>query len=77
MDKTLDGHYVIGERYEEIGVLIDLITCLEGARGHNETCESKCGCVQLFGSLKNRSICGYIEKFKTNQMDEPRFEKLN
>lgn len=59
MEETLDEHYVIGRRYEKIGVLVDLHTCLEGSRGHDKTCESKCGYVQLFGSLKNRSICGY------------------
>ena len=70
MEETLDEYYKIGQRYEEIGVLIDLFTCLEGGRSNNKTCESKCGCVQLFGSLKNRSICGY------NESGEPEFEKL-
>lgn len=59
MEKTLDGHYAIGRRYEEIGVLVDLTTCFKGSMNHDKTCESECGCVQLFGSLKNRSICGY------------------
>lgn len=59
MEQTLDGHYVIGRVYEEIGVLIDLTTCFEGSRSNSETCKSECGCVQLFGSLKNRPICGY------------------
>lgn len=70
MEETLDGHYVIGHVYKEIGVLVDLITCLEGCRGNDKTCESKCGYVQLFGSLKNRSICGYIIS------GEPEFEEL-
>ena len=70
MEETLDGHYVIGQVYEEIGVLVDLVTCLEGARSHNETCEFKCGCVQLFGSLKNRPTCGY------DMVGKPKFEKL-
>ena len=70
MEETLDKHYMIGHVYEEIGVLIDLVTCLEGSRGHNKICESECGCVQLFGSLKNRSICGYT------MMGEPEFEEL-
>ena len=70
MEETLDKHYVIGQVYEEIGVLVDLHTCLEGSRGHNKTCESKCGCVQLFGSLRNRLTCGYT------MMGEPEFEEL-
>lgn len=70
MEETLDEYYKIGQQYEGIGVLVDLLTCLEGCRSNNKTCESKCGCVQLFGSLKNRSICGY------NESGEPKFEKL-
>ena len=70
MEETLDGHYVIGRRYEEIGVLIDLVTCFEGSLSYNKTCESKCGCVQLFGSLRNRPICGYTAN------GEPEFEEL-
>ena len=70
MEETLDEHYVIGRRYEEIGVLVDLVTCLEGSRGHNEICEYKCGYVQLFGSLRNRPTCGY------NMMGKPEFEEL-
>ena len=61
MKETLDGHYVIGHVYEEIGVLVDLCTCLKGSSGHNKICESECGCVQLFGSLRNRPLCGYNE----------------
>ena len=52
-------------------MLVDLHTCFKGVENNNKICESKCGCVQLFGSLINRPICGY------NQMGESEFEKLN
>lgn len=70
MEETLDGYYVIGQVYEEIGVLVDLVTCLKGDRDNDKVCKSKCGCVQLFGSLKNRPRCGYY------LIDEPIFKKL-
>ena len=70
MEQTLDKHYMIGRRYEEIGVLVDLVTCLEGSGSNNETCEFKCGCVRLFGSLKNRPTWGY------DLVGKPKFEEL-
>ena len=70
MEETLDGHYKIGNVYCEIGVLVDLVTCFEGSRSNNGTCERSCGRVQLFGSLKNRTVCGYYSS------GEPNFDKL-
>ena len=70
MEETLDGYYKVGNRYTEIGVLVDLITCFATYSNSNKTCKTKCGGVLLFGSLKNRPICGY------NFLNEPEFEKL-
>lgn len=70
MEETLDGHYKIGQEYEEIGVLVDFHMCFGEHKCLDETCITKCGGVLLFGSLKNRPICGY------NEYDEPEFEKI-
>lgn len=70
MEETLDEYYKIGNRYTEIGVLVDLVTCFAKCRDSDEICKTKCGGVLLFGSLKNRPICGY------NCLNTHEFEEL-
>lgn len=70
MEETLDGHYKIGQEYEEIGTLVDFATCFCEWSNKDSVCVNKCGGLLLFGSLCNVPVCGY------NDMDEPEFEKL-
>jgi len=64
LEETLDGYYKIGQRYSEIGILGDLVTCFAGGRDSNSICKTKCGGVQLFGADGYGPICGYINSGK-------------